>query len=394
MIGGINMDKFIGTGVVLGSFSPLHKGHMDLILKAKKECSNGVIVAVCGYKKDKGEEVGLPLSLRRELIERAFKYDGYHKDPLVNVIEMNDNLSGIAGYNNHWKEWLTEFSKKIAELNEFNKRMAELKGYDFKIKTDYKFYVGEEEYYEALKENNLQVVLVNRNINPIHATMIRENPMVYWNDIENHFKPYFQRRYLVIGTASEGKTTLVKDLSTYFGCEGTFEYDHEVMENRKLDTSNPPTDCNLSYDDFKSFLDTQFERNKTNKEEFSYATNKLKICDSDAITTLMYANNYSNDDRYALTREDYSRLYEYAVTMNYIADYSRIFILPPHEDSFVQDGTRDSIHADFEARKEQFQILMNLIEEFYFASKIIILDGDFADNFEKAKDIIKGDINE
>jgi nicotinamide mononucleotide transporter PnuC len=101
------------TGVVLGSFSPLHRGHLDLILKAKKECSDGVVIAVCGYRKDKGEEVGLPLSLRRELIERAFKYYGYHEDPLVNVIEMDDNLIGIAGYNNHWKEWLAEFGEYI-----------------------------------------------------------------------------------------------------------------------------------------------------------------------------------------------------------------------------------------------------------------------------------------
>ena len=139
------------TGVVLGSFSPLHRGHLDLILKAKKECSDGVVVAVCGYRKDKGEEVGLPLSLRRELIERAFKYDGYHEDPLIDVIEMDDNLIGIAGYNNHWKEWLAEFSKE----------MAKLKGPEFKIDTDCVFYVGEEEYYEALKAYHLQVVFVD-----------------------------------------------------------------------------------------------------------------------------------------------------------------------------------------------------------------------------------------
>ena len=82
----------MSIGVVLGSFSPLHIGHMSLIYKAKKS-NDKVAVVVCGFKKDKGEKVGIPLSLRTKLVTETFK-----NDPDIKVFEMDDNKLGIAGY--------------------------------------------------------------------------------------------------------------------------------------------------------------------------------------------------------------------------------------------------------------------------------------------------------
>jgi len=42
-------------GVVFGSFAPLHQGHLDLIMRAKKENDGGALVICCGYDGDKGE---------------------------------------------------------------------------------------------------------------------------------------------------------------------------------------------------------------------------------------------------------------------------------------------------------------------------------------------------
>lgn len=42
-------------GVVFGSFAPLHQGHLDVIMRAKKENDGGCIVLGCGFDGDKGE---------------------------------------------------------------------------------------------------------------------------------------------------------------------------------------------------------------------------------------------------------------------------------------------------------------------------------------------------
>ena len=39
-------------GVVFGTFAPLHQGHLDMIMRAKKENDGGVIVICCGNNTD------------------------------------------------------------------------------------------------------------------------------------------------------------------------------------------------------------------------------------------------------------------------------------------------------------------------------------------------------
>ena len=41
-------------GIVFGSFAPLHRGHLDMIMRAKKENPGGVLLIVCGEDNDKG----------------------------------------------------------------------------------------------------------------------------------------------------------------------------------------------------------------------------------------------------------------------------------------------------------------------------------------------------
>ena len=51
-------------GIAFGGFVPLHQGHMDLIMRAKKENDLAVIV-VCGSDHDlRGDSCDLPLIKR------------------------------------------------------------------------------------------------------------------------------------------------------------------------------------------------------------------------------------------------------------------------------------------------------------------------------------------
>ena len=60
------------VGVVFGSFAPLHQGHLDLIMRAKKENSGGAIVIVCGFDGDKGEPM-MPHSKRYRYVREFLR---------------------------------------------------------------------------------------------------------------------------------------------------------------------------------------------------------------------------------------------------------------------------------------------------------------------------------
>lgn len=92
-------------GVVFGSFAPLHQGHLDIIMKAKKENDGGCIVIVCGFNGDKGEPL-MPLNRRYRYVREFFA-----DDELVGVYGINDSELGIAKYPNGWNQWLVEFNK-------------------------------------------------------------------------------------------------------------------------------------------------------------------------------------------------------------------------------------------------------------------------------------------
>ena len=92
-------------GVVFGSFAPLHQGHLDLIMRAKKENDGGCLVIVCGYSGDKGEPL-MPHDKRYRYVREFFA-----DDDLVAVYAINDTEIGIDRYPDGWNGWMTEFDK-------------------------------------------------------------------------------------------------------------------------------------------------------------------------------------------------------------------------------------------------------------------------------------------
>lgn len=352
------------VGIVFGSFAPLHQGHLDLIMRAKKENPGGVIVVSCGYDGDKGEPI-MKHSQRYRSIREMFC-----DDDLVTVYPINDTELGLSMYPNGWDGWMEEFE------NIFKTAMVDTKN----VKRTW--YVGDQNYYDDLIERKENVILVDRlKDNPICATMIRKDPHKYWNKITKPFRKYFSFNILITGTASEGKSTLVTDLGKYFNAPHSWEWARDYIQNNNL------SDWEFRVQDFLAFLYGQYN---LNKELINSESNRgLFFSDTDSLVTKMYAEYYSKDDSCLLSERDFEVISKVADTYAQKSRWDKIFLIAPHG-VFVDDTTRYMKHAGMTEREELFQLLCNSIKQAGYWDKVIILNGDYYENFATIVQYVKG----
>lgn len=367
------------VGITFGGYCPMHQGHLDLIMKAKKE-NDICYVVVCGYDNEpRANETGLTLNRRFSLVKQMFK-----DDEQIRVLQVNDTKLGIdeSMSESNWDVWLSYISKQIIN-------MPETKGMYGHI--SYTWYVGEKSYVEALEKrkhdkfthggwyivNN--IVYVERTINPISATMIRENPIKHWNKIAWAFRPYFSTNILITGTASEGKSTLTRDIATYFGIPYSEEYGRTYME------IYGKSDTDLTINDFQEFLIEQ--RRDTKAKIESAGNNGIVISDTDNMVTLMYAKAYVEDPNIDLTEEDYKTLEALAWNIKRGIQWDKIFLLPP-KNKFVDDGCRYMEQASIEERQKNYDKLVDLLHKFGWWDKVEVINGDYLENFNRVKEYI------
>lgn len=320
------------------------------------------LVIVCGSDGDKGGEK-MPLKRRYRYVREFFA-----DDDLVAVYSIDDSELGLVAYSDGWDGWMAEFDRIFWEsaVTECEQRV---------------WYVGDKNYYEDLTNRfNEKAVLVDRKAtNPICATMIRENPVKYWNKITFPFKRIFSHNILICGTASEGKSTLTTDLGKYFNAPYSYEWARGYMEESCV------SDWELDSGDYIAFLEGQYNLNK--KLINSPANNGLFFADSDSMVTKMYAEYYAKDDACALTLEEYEKIAVTADEITRKCKWDKIFLVAPHG-IFVDDHTRFMKHSGMQERKELFDILVRNIKESGNWDKVTILTGDYYENFMSVVDYV------
>ena len=349
------------VGIVFGTFAPMHQGHLDVIMRAKKECDGGCVVIVDGRDNDRGAQAGMSLKKRYRYIREFFA-----DDDLVAVYPINETEREIPAYPNGWIMFMQATKEIIYHGTEGNPLPV--------------FYVSEKEYYDHLVDDGYAAFLLDRTENPISATMIRENPLKYWDKITYPFRRVFSKNILICGTASEGKTTLVKDLGKYFNAPYATEYAREYMEQSYV------SEWELDGMDYMAFLDGQYRKNKAMIN--SPANNGVFFADSDSMTTRMYAEYYHRDPELDLTEEEFKEIAVAADAITKKCRWDRIYVLAPHG-IFVDDHTRYMEFSDVNERNELFEILCNNIKASGNWDKVVILDSGYYENFKKIVNDVK-----
>ena len=343
------------VGVVFGSFAPLHQGHLDLIMRAKKENDGGCIVICCGYDGDKGEPM-MPHAKRYRYVREFFA-----DDDLVAVYSINDTELDIASYPDGWSGWLEEFEKIFFKAIAEDADPARV------------WYVGDKNYHDDLIERGEEAVLVDRVAdNPICATMIRQNPIKNWDKITAPFRRVFSHNILICGTASEGKTVMTRDLGKYFNAPYSFEYARQYMQESCV------SDWELDGADYTAFLQGQYNLNRS----MINSTNNhgLFFADSDSMVTRMYAEYYAKDKLCKLTQEEFEEVAVLADSLTRKCRWDKIFLLAPHG-VFVDDHERFMAHSGMTERQELFDILCKNIKDSGNWDKVVILNGTYYENF-------------
>lgn len=348
-------------GVTFGGYCPLHQGHLDVIMRAKKE-NDHCYVIVCGYDNDRGGDY-LPLKKRYRLIKEFLSSEN------VTVLMIDDTELGLdeSMSQQNWRIWL----HKAYELMKVG------------LEDNITWYVSEERYVLDIANNspfclNVNVELMDRILNPISGTMCRENPLKYWDKITAPFRPYYSHNILVTGTASEGKTTLVQDIGKYFNIPYSYEKGRD--------------NCALKTDpefDVEDFIYNLYEQQKYNKELIhSPQNNGVFISDTDNLVTLMYAYGYHGRNGFALKKEDYDVLFKLTNAYAPKTKWDKIFLIKPRTVDIVDDGEKYMPDSDYTIRYRYYANLKTLYKVFGYEYEE--LDGDYYHNFLKVKDYING----
>lgn len=354
-------------GFTFGGYVPLHQGHMDLIMRAKKE-NDFCFVGVCGYEHEQRTEFfGLDLQAKTKLIK------DFLEDDTLEVFSINDTELGLdeSFSIENWEIWLSYCLKQMDETL-------------LKIKGEYpiNLYVGEPKYVEAINAGKYALffnpILVDRTLNFVSGTMCRENPLKHWNKIMKPYKGLLSHNILIAGTASEGKTTLVNDISKYFGLVHSYEKGRDNCKWKKDNEFN-----------FKDFLYNLYEQRNYNEELInSDANTGIFISDTDNLVTLMYAKAYAGREGFALEKSDYPVLKEVAKKYAKSTKWNKIFLLVPHRKPIVDDGERYMPDSDYDIRFEYYNSLKELYDEFGYEYEQ--LDGNYYENFLRVKEYIEG----
>ncbi len=164
------------------------------------------------------------------------------------------------------------------------------------------------------------------------------------------------KKVLVAGSASTGKSTLVRRLARSINAPFSEEYARAYEEQSNI------VDSELTVSDYFRIIQGQYDANSN--EIKSHGNNGIVFLDTDAIVTRVYAKLY-------LTKEQQDQLEPVFQDTIRNEKIDLILVIPPIT-TYVNDNFRN---MDWEESRQEFHDeLMRQLEEFNLMHKVVVLD--------------------
>ncbi|MES2731500.1 MAG: AAA family ATPase [Bacteroidota bacterium] len=240
------------TGLVLGKFMPIHKGHLELIRFGQAHCDR-LIVLVCATSR---EPIPGPRRLGwvQEVLAGQAGIEVHYTD--VELPEANYSSRTVS---QAWAAYLSEHFPEMSVIFTSEK---------------YGDYVAE---YMNISH---QLFDQPRLRMPVSATDIRNQPFRYWDFIPEPVRPYFVKKICLYGPESTGKSTLAAQMAAYFGTTFVPEAARDILT----------TSLECTLEDIMTIARTQAAWIQTHL----LSAHKLLFCDTDLLTTRVYSQYMFN----------------------------------------------------------------------------------------------------
>jgi len=332
--------KSYKNSLVLGSFEPPTKGHLYLIDTAIN-MSETVHLFIC-YRKD-------------DIIDGNTRYEYlrylYSSNPNVIIYNIEHEFDDYPG----------EFGSTIDQFYEFwvnsivypNVNNLDVVFTSEKYGEEFSMYLGVEHY----------LVDIHRIKFPISGTKVRMDYSKYLNLIPNITKSYYNKKVVLVGPESSGKTTLSKLLSEKLNTSLVSEYGAEYIDKLNLNK-------NTRYNEEFTLLDiSHIAAGQIHSEDSVNFDNNIVIYDTDLITTQIWSEIYFGETPKWIIDESYRRKYD-------------LYLLMDIDFEWVDEGVRefpekrqwhfDRIKGELDRRKINYKTISGTINERLEQSIVLI----------------------
>lgn len=320
-----------------GKFLPLHMGHVHCIIKASSMCDTLYVGISYSKKRELPIKGSVPIEKRKEWLD-------YLASSLPNVkafiFEDNDGEDYTS-----WEEGAEIVKKEIGS------------------KIDYVF--GSEPSYKEIfsklyPESEYVIIDSERKAFNISATQIREEgAFKHWNMIPNFCREYYNKKVVILGTESCGKSTLVKNLAMWYNTECVEEFGRTMCERLR---TGQPTKQYYPYIAYGHKM-MEFEKIRT--------ANKVLFVDTEATVTQFYSGLYA--ETHFTVLDEISNL----------QDYDLCIYLKP-DVKWVNDGMR--IHGQEEQRNANDSKLKRMLAE--RGINFVEVGGSYVERLEQAVKLV------